>query len=79
MRLQGNKIIVTCATSRIGEALAKKFVGLNNEVIAIGRSVKKLEKLAKLDERIIPFNCDITRIENLDKSALFIENKHSVF
>jgi short-subunit dehydrogenase involved in D-alanine esterification of teichoic acids len=79
MRLQGNKIMVTCATSRIGEALAKIFVGLNNEVISIGRSVKKLEKLAKLDERIIPFNCDITRIENLDKSALFIENKHSVF
>jgi uncharacterized oxidoreductase len=77
MRLQGNKIIVTGATSGIGEALAKKFVGLNNEVIAIGRNAQKLEKLAKLDERIIPFNCDITKIQDLDKLALFIENKHT--
>jgi short-subunit dehydrogenase involved in D-alanine esterification of teichoic acids len=44
---KGNKIIVTGATSGIGEALAKKFVGLNNEVIAIGRNAQKLEKLGK--------------------------------
>jgi short-subunit dehydrogenase involved in D-alanine esterification of teichoic acids len=31
MRLQGNKIIVTGSTSGIGEALAKKFVELDNQ------------------------------------------------
>jgi uncharacterized oxidoreductase len=47
MRLQGNKIIVTGATSGIGEALAKKFVELDNQVIAIGRNAEKLEKSRK--------------------------------
>lgn len=77
MRLQGNKIIVTGATSGIGEALAKRFVELDNQVIAIGRNSEKLEILGKLDKRIIPFCCNISIIEDLDRLALFIENKHS--
>jgi short-subunit dehydrogenase involved in D-alanine esterification of teichoic acids len=69
MRLQGNKIMVTGATSGIGEALAKKIVELDNQVIAIGRNSEKLEKLSKLDKRIIPFCCDMSKIEDLDRLA----------
>jgi uncharacterized oxidoreductase len=77
MRLQGNKIMVTGATSGIGEALVKKIVELDNQVIAIGRNSEKLEKLSKLDKRIIPFCCDMSKIEDLDRLAIFIENEHS--
>jgi uncharacterized oxidoreductase len=77
MRLQGNKIMVTGATSGIGEALAKKIVELDNQVIAIGRNSEKLESLSKLDKRIIPFCCDMSKIEDLDRLAIFIENEHS--
>jgi uncharacterized oxidoreductase len=77
MRLQRNKIIITGASSGIGEALTKKFVELDNQVIAIGRNSEKLEKVSKVDKRIIPFNCDISKIEDLDKLAVFIENKHT--
>jgi uncharacterized oxidoreductase len=62
MRLQGNKIVITGATSGIGEALAKKFVELDNQVIAIGRNSEKLKSLNVHDNRIIPFCCDMCKI-----------------
>ncbi|HBH48608.1 MAG TPA: oxidoreductase [Bacteroidales bacterium] len=77
MRLQGNKIVITGATSGIGEALAKKFVELDNQVIAIGRNSEKLKSLNVHDNRIIPFCCDIAKFEDLDRLAIFIENEHS--
>jgi uncharacterized oxidoreductase len=55
MRLQGNKIIVTGATSGIGEALAKKFVELDNQVIAIGRNSEKLKILSNLINGLFRF------------------------
>ncbi|HBH22452.1 MAG TPA: hypothetical protein DDY13_03420 [Cytophagales bacterium] len=79
MLFQGNKRIVKSTNSMIGVATAKKFVGLNNEVIAIGTKAEKPEKSGKTVERVIPFNSATTKIENLDKLAVFNENKHPVF
>ncbi|NQX82810.1 MAG: SDR family NAD(P)-dependent oxidoreductase [Flavobacteriaceae bacterium] len=76
MRLNKNKILITGATAGIGEALSKKFIELGNEVIAIGRDEKKLQKLAKYDKRIIPFSCDVSSQQELDKLTLFIEQEH---
>jgi uncharacterized oxidoreductase len=76
MRLKGNKIIVTGATSGIGEAFTKKLSALGNRVIAIGRNAKKLTELGELDPNIIPFRCDIAEIGDLDKLVIFIENEH---
>jgi uncharacterized oxidoreductase len=77
MRLQKNKIIVTGATSGIGEVLAKTLTKLDNQVVAIGRNKEKLEVLNKLDKRIFPFRCDITKSEDIANLASFIENKHA--
>ena len=48
MQLIHNKILITGATSGIGEVLTKKFLSLGNQVIAVGRNKEKLEELKKL-------------------------------
>lgn len=76
MKLNNNKILITGATAGIGLALAETFLKLDNQVIAVGRNQEKLDELAKMDERIIPFRCDISKQEELDKLTLFVEQKH---
>ncbi len=76
MRLHGNKILITGATSGIGEALLHAFLKQDNQVIALGRNERKLEQLAALDTRIIPFACDIAQAEDLDRLAMFVEQEH---
>ena len=77
MQLEGNKILITGATSGIGEALLRKFLALNNQVIAIGRNTDKLQELASSDERIIPFTCDISKNQDLEKLTMFVEQNHA--
>lgn len=76
MQLHKNKILITGATAGIGKALTEKFLELDNEIIAVGRNEKKLEELSKSNKRIIPFKCDISKQEELDKLILFIEQEH---
>jgi uncharacterized oxidoreductase len=76
MRLHKNKIVVTGATSGIGEVLAKTFTELDNQVVAIGRNAEKLEALEKFDKRMVPYRCDITKSEDIANLASFIENEH---
>ena len=76
MRLQKNKILITGATSGIGEAMLNKFLLFDNQIIALGRNTEKLKKLAQKDERIIPFPCDISKAEELDKLIFFLEQSH---
>ncbi|WP_281612701.1 SDR family NAD(P)-dependent oxidoreductase [Flammeovirga sp. SubArs3] len=76
MRLEGNKILITGATAGIGEALLNKFLSLGNQVIALGRNEQKLMDLGQKDKRIIPFSCDISKEEDLEKLFLFIQQKH---
>jgi len=76
MRLHNNKILITGATSGIGEALLNGFLDLDNTIIAVGRNRKKLDELTQFDSRIIPFECDISRQDELDRLVMFIEHHH---
>ena len=76
MILKGNKILITGATAGIGKALTEKFLLLDNQIIAVGRNKERLDEFAKLDKRIIPFQCDITKQTELDSLSLFIEQEH---
>lgn len=76
MRVHKNKILITGATAGIGAALLETFLDLDNEIIAVGRNESKLEELSKVDKRIIPFKCDISRQEELDQLTLFVEQEH---
>lgn len=77
MNLKENKILITGATSGIGKALTQKFLKHDNKVIAVGRNRAKLDLLAALDKRIIPFKCDISKQQGIDDLVLFIEQEHS--
>lgn len=76
MELHKNKILITGATAGIGKALTEKFIALDNQIIAVARNQKKLEELAHAHKSIIPFPCDISKQEDLDKLTLFIEQEH---
>ena len=76
MQLQKNKVLITGATAGIGEALLNNFLKLDNQIIAVGRNEQKLKTLAQKDQRIIPFCCDISKAEDLDKLVMFVEQEH---
>jgi len=76
MILKNNKIIITGATAGIGKALTEAFLKLDNKIIAVGRNEERLNELANSDDRIVPFQCDISKQEELDRLALFIKEEH---
>lgn len=76
MQLQNNKILITGATAGIGEALAVKFLQLNNYVIAVGRNNEKLKDLSQLHKKVIPYQCDLTNQKSINGLANFIRKEH---
>lgn len=77
MKLNKNKILITGATSGIGRALTERFCQLDNHIIAIGRDKTKLEELAKLDDRITSYKCDISSQSELDLLVTYINQNHT--
>ncbi|MFG4003317.1 SDR family oxidoreductase [Flavobacterium aquidurense] len=76
MKVSGNKILITGATSGIGKALAERFCKLDNQIIAVGRNEVRLKELSLFDNRIIPFKCDIALPFELDQLVSFIKSEH---
>lgn len=76
MNLKNNKILITGASSGIGNELAKRFCQLDNQIIAVGRNIARLEELQKLDKRIITYPCDISDSLQLNKLIVFLKKEH---
>lgn len=76
MRIRNNKILITGATQGIGRAMALAFAKLDNTVIAVGRDAQKLQQLTTLTGKIIPFSCDLSKPEELERLAVFIKERH---
>ena len=76
MRLHGNKVLITGATAGIGESLLKEFLKKDNLVIAVGRNAQKLGSLQQMDQRVIPFACDLGEPSEQERLALFVEQNH---
>ncbi|MDR6764428.1 putative oxidoreductase [Flavobacterium sp. 2755] len=60
MILKNNVILITGGTSGLGLEMAKRFVGLGNQVIVCSRDLKKLEETKKLLPSVKTCQCDIS-------------------
>lgn len=61
MNLDNKLILITGASSGIGEAVTKEFLNFNCKIAIIARNKEKLAKLHSLDpKKVFPFPCDVT-------------------
>ncbi|TGM53611.1 SDR family oxidoreductase [Leptospira adleri] len=76
MKLSGNTILITGATSGIGLELAMRFASLGNTVLALGRNKESLSKLSSVPG-IETIRCDLTKPADFDKLISLIKKKYS--
>lgn len=62
-------ILITGATSGIGESLLQQYLAHDYQVIACGRNEQKLKQLSHGHSNIIPLAFDITNIEQIKQAA----------
>ena len=68
---KNKKILVTGATGGIGNALVKKFVSLQGDVLATGTKAEKLDELKKNFPNLKVKKFDISEHSRIEE---FIEN-----
>jgi len=68
MQLVNKRIVITGGTSGIGYEMVKYF-HLENEVIVISLNEKKLAKLTKKFDKIIAYQCDLSKLKNTENVA----------
>ncbi len=61
MILKNNVILITGGTSGLGLEMAKRFIGLGNQVIVCSRSLKKLEETKRSLQSVATYQCDISK------------------
>jgi len=61
MKLSGNTILITGATSGIGLALAERFLARENEVIICGRREALLNQIKQRYPRMHTYRCDVSK------------------
>jgi Short-chain dehydrogenases of various substrate specificities len=64
MNLDGKRIVLTGASSGIGKEILNKLQNYDVNVIAVGRNISKIPIT---NDRIIPFSCDVSKKEEVDK------------
>lgn len=60
MRLDGNTVLITGGTGRIGFALAIEFIKADNRVIICGRRRDQLERIRRERPEISTIECDVS-------------------
>jgi short-subunit dehydrogenase len=63
MNINGRKIILTGASSGIGKDVLKELSKYDADIIAVARNVNKIPKI---NNRIITYSCDVSKKENID-------------
>ncbi|AJA48720.1 short-chain dehydrogenase/reductase SDR [Clostridium pasteurianum DSM 525 = ATCC 6013] len=63
MNINSKNIIITGASSGIGARLLKKLLNYDVKIIAVARNIDMIPN----NDKVIPFSCDISRQEEIDK------------
>lgn len=72
MDIAGKKIVLTGASSGIGKEILKQLAEYDADIIAVARNI---DKIPKLNDRIIPYQCDVSSKENVDSLFTYaVEN-----
>jgi len=78
--VEGKRILVTGASSGIGQMLAMKIGEAGGEVILVSRTREKLEEVAKEVERLggkaHVHPCDLSDLEDIERLAEEVNEKH---
>ncbi|GFZ33033.1 oxidoreductase [Clostridium zeae] len=64
MDLNKKKIVLTGASSGIGKEILKQLQQYDVKIIAVGRNISKIPEV---EDKIIPFACDVSKKEEVDK------------
>jgi short-subunit dehydrogenase len=64
MDLNGKRIVLTGASSGIGKEILKSLLAYDVKVVAVGRNSSKINKV---NNKVIPFSCDISKKEEVDR------------
>lgn len=76
MRISGNTILITGATSGIGLSLARRFHALGNNIVAVGRNREKLSQMEGEMDDLTGYVCDIGDSFQLDELLDKLRAKH---
>lgn len=63
MDINGKKIILTGASSGIGKEVLKELSKYDADIIAVARNI---DKVPRINDRVLPYACDISNKENVD-------------
>src|SRR5690554_8183936 len=75
MEIKGSTALVTGGNSGLGKATAILLIQKGAKVIITGRDHQKTIHVAK-EIGAIPFQCDVTKDEQIDELYKFIEGEH---
>lgn len=75
MKLSGNTILITGASSGIGLAFANKFAELGNEVIVTGRNQDRLDAAVKANPKLTAIRSDAADLQAITDLARMVKDK----
>lgn len=75
MKTRNRKVLITGATSGIGRALTQRFLRDNYTVIAVGRTLSKLDDLSQ--EKLILKACDLSQMQEVEALIHWVKVNHA--